>query len=142
MLIKILNKNEDGFITAYKDISEDFELHEIQVDTGKKDENGDTVFVSVTKEVYFKEDGVEIFMIPQEQENHFINNCENFKIYRKKLKYYEPEINVPTDMRFLKEQLFSLIIKRDALEKEGIDVAEYNFEIEILKTKIKEQPET
>ena len=139
MLIKVLEKNENGFITAYKNVTEEYENIEIKIDTGKKDENGDTIFSSDTEKKYLQEDGIDYFTVSIEDEENFINNCENFKIYRKKIKYYQPEIMEEKNIKKLKEQLFLLVIKRDTLEKEGIDVSDYNLEIENLKNIIKEQ---
>ena len=86
-----------------------------------------------------KEDGVEYFTVPEEYESLIVSHPEYFKIYRKKIKLYESELsNSIPDKKFLKDYLFNLIVKRDTLEKEGLNVDEYNSEIENLKKQISE----
>ena len=139
MLVKILGKNDEGFISAFRDITGEYQLEQIEVDTGKKDENGESIFMQDVKKIFFQEDGIDYFIVPSEYESLFKSSPEYFKIYRKKIKFYEPEsFSMPLNKKSLEDYLFNLIIKRDTLEKEGLDVGEYNLEIENLKKQISE----
>ena len=139
MLVKILLKDEDGYIVGFLDVTGEYTLKEIEVDTGKKDENGKNIFIQDTEKIYYQEDGVEYFTVPEEYESLFKSHPEYFKVYRKKIKFYEPEsFNTPLNKKSLEDYLFNLIIKRDTLEKEGLNVDEYNSEIENLKKQISE----
>jgi len=138
MLIKIIKKDENGFILDFRDVTDEYELKQIDLSVNDK-ENGEATFVQDTEKSYFKEDGVEYFTVPEEYESLIVSHPEYFKIYRKKIKLYESELsNSIPDKKFLKDYLFNLIVKRDTLKKEGLNVDEYNSEIENLKKQISE----
>ena len=139
MLIKIIKKDEDGFIIGFRDVTGEYTLKEIEVDSGLLDDEGKPIMQQDVEKVFFEEDSIEYFTVPEEYESLFKSHPEYFKVYRKKIKFYEPEhFNVPQNKKSLEDYLFNLIIRRDTLEKEGLNVDEYNSEIEILKKQISE----
>ena len=137
MIIKILEKDENGFITNFRDVTEEYVLKETDVDFGLDDEGKPIIRQDVEK-IFFEEDGKEYFSVSTENELLIRLHPGCFKVYRKKLKYYPPEISKDQLKRNNENKLYEMVLKRYILEKEGLNVDEYNLEIEILKKQISE----
>ena len=116
MRIQITRKNDDGFIIGH---------------------------ITLPKDVYDEHpiDGINVFEIPDDQIIQFNNEPYRFKIYRKKLKYYEAEIDSSLKVKSIEDQLYYEIEKFEKFEKHGIDTKNTQIKIDQLKSRLKELSE-